>query len=135
MVGELYEKQFGIQIKARDIENVKTAFMKISHQSELSKQFNLNMMSASGRFSKYSWSCSVAFLGQVDNILTSLGENNVMFISGNTRQFMDAFIRNFRSKNMYLAFEFDEQHKATSQVGLQRYIENKGKNRLLARFR
>jgi hypothetical protein len=37
-----------------------------------------------------------------------------MFISGGTREFTDNFIRNFRSKNMYLAFEFDAQHKATS---------------------
>lgn len=134
-VGEAYEQQLGAQIKTRDIQNVKTEFMKISHQSELSKQFNLNMISSAGRFSKYSWSCGVAFLGQTENILQSLGINNVMFISGATRDFTDNFIRNFRSKNMYLAFEFDAQHKATSQVGLQRYVENRGKNQILARFR
>lgn len=134
-VGEAYEQQLGAQIKTRDIQNVKTEFMKISHQSELSKQFNLNMISSAGRFSKYSWSCGVAFLGQTKNILQSLGINNVMFISGATRDFTDNFIRNFRSKNMYLAFEFDAQHKATSQVGLQRYVENRGKNQILARFR
>ena len=134
-VGESYEQQLGAQIKTRDIQNVKTEFMKISHQSELSRQFNLNMVSSAGRFSKYSWSCAVAFLGQTENILQSLGINNVMFISGATRDFTDNFIRNFRSKNMYLAFEFDAQHKATSQVGLQRYIENKGRNQILARFR
>lgn len=134
-VGEAYENQFGAQIKTRDIQNVKTEFMKISHQAELQKQFNQGMISASGRFSKYSWSCGVAFLGQTENILQSLGINNVMFISGATRDFTDNFIRNFRSKNMYLAFEFDAQHKATSQVGLQRYVENRGKNQILARFR
>lgn len=134
-VGEAYENQFGAQIKTRDIQNVKTEFMKISHQGGLRDQFNQSMISASGRFSKYSWSCGVAFLGQTQNILTSLGINNVMFISGATRDFTDNFIRNFRSKNMYLAFEFDAQHKATSQVGLQRYVENRGKNQILARFR
>lgn len=134
-VGEAYENQFGAQIKTRDIQNVKTEFMKISHQAELQKQFNQGMISTSGRFSKYSWSCGVAFLGQTENILQSLGINNVMFISGATRDFTDNFIRNFRSKNMYLAFEFDAQHKATSQVGLQRYVENRGKNQILARFR
>lgn len=134
-VGEAYENQFGAQIKTRDIQNVKTEFMKISHQGGLRDQFNQGMISASGRFSKYSWSCGVAFLGQTENILQSLGINNVMFISGATRDFTDNFIRNFRSKNMYLAFEFDAQHKATSQVGLQRYVENRGKNQILARFR
>ena len=134
-IGEEYENYIGAQIKSRDIEKVKTDFMKISHQAGLRDKFNQGMISPAGRFSQYSWSCGVAFLGQTENILQSLGINNVMFISGATRDFTDNFIRNFRSKNMYLAFEFDAQHKATSQVGLQRYVENKGRNQILARFR
>ena len=135
MVDKEYENYLGAQIKSKDIEKVKTDFMKISHQAGLRDKFNQGMVSPSGRFSKYSWSCGVAFLGQAENILQSLGVNNVMFISGATRDFTDNFIKNFRSKNMYLAFEFDEKHKATSQIGLQRYVENRGRNQILSRFR
>lgn len=125
----------GAQIKARDLEKVGTDFMKISHQAGLRDEFNAQMK-ASG-FDTYSWSCGVAFLGQTQNIIQSLGANNVLFLSGPKKYFMDDFIRRFRKENMYLSFQMDENHEATSQVGLQRYIENRKntKNNLLRRFR
>ena len=126
---------FGAQIKARDLEKVSTDFMKISHQAGLRDEFNAQMQ-ASG-FNNYSWSCGVAFLGQMQNIIQSLGANNVLFISGPKKYFMDDFIRKFRNENMYLSFAMDKEHRATSQVGLQRYVENRKsvKNNLLRRFR
>lgn len=121
---------FGAQVKMKDINKVGTAFMKISTRKNLSSKFNKVM----GNFDKNSWVSGVAFLGQLNNIKTALGENNVLFISGNNRYFMDEFIQNFRRQNMYLAFKFkDNPYEATSQIGLQRYKDSKGKN-LLKRF-
>ena len=124
---------FGAQIKSRNLEKVNTDFMKISHQASLRDSFNAQL-SANG-FNTNSWSCGVAFLGQTQNIIQSLGATNVLFITGPNRLFMDDFITNFRKQNMYLAFEMDDEHKATSQVGLQRFIENKKSAKFLARFR
>ena len=125
----------GAQIKARDLEKVGTDFMKISHQAGLRDEFNAQMQAAG--FNTYSWSCGVAFLGQTQNIIQSLGANNILFLSGPKKYFMDDFIRRFRQENMYLSFQMNENHEATSQVGLQRYVENRKniKNNLLRRFR
>lgn len=125
----------GAQIKARDLEKVGTDFMKISHQASLRDEFNAQMQAAG--FNTYSWSCGVAFLGQTQNIIQSLGANNILFLSGPKKYFMDDFIRRFRQENMYLSFQMNENHEATSQVGLQRYVENRKniKNNLLRRFR
>lgn len=120
----------GVQIKARDIEKINTEFMKISHSAFLRDGFNSQLQQND---SQYSWSKGVVFLGQYKNILESFGSNNVMFISGPKRYFMDNFISNFRKKQMYLAFQMDNNHRATSQIGLQRFI-SKRNNTILNRF-
>ena len=124
---------FGAQVKARDLMKVGTNFMKISHQAGLAKEFNSIQ---SEDFNKYSWACGVVFLGQKKNILQSLGPTNILFISGPHKYFMDEFIGTFRSRQMYLSFEMDDNHQATSQVGLQRYINQRrgAKKSLLDRF-
>lgn len=129
------EKFFGGQIKTKNIENIKTNFMNISRQAKLAEQFNSQMKN--NGFNKYSWSCGVAFLGQTNHILQSLGKNNVLFISGPNRYFMDEFIQKFRREKIYLAFKMNEEnHMATGQVGLQRFVENRKnmQNKLLKRF-
>jgi hypothetical protein len=48
-----------------------------------------------------------------------LGKNNILFISGPNRYFMDEFIEKFRREKIYLAFKMNkENHMATAQVGL-----------------
>lgn len=129
------KESFFAQIKARDLDKVKTGFMKISNQAGLLESFNAQMQ-ASG-FNNKSWACGVAFLGQAQNILQSLGRDNVLFVSGGGHYFMDEFIQKFRKQNMYLAFEMGDDKKLTKQVGLQRYVENRNssKNNFLKRFR
>lgn len=135
----------GAQIKAKSIAEMKdgqlinkigTEFMKISHQASLKEAFNLQIQGSvpSDGFNKNSWCCGVIFLGQMNNILQTFGNNNVIFISGNYRFFMDEFIKYFRSQNMYLAFQMDAQGRATSQVGLQRFMNAKN-TQLIKRFR
>lgn len=126
----------GAQVKARNIKNIGSNFMKISHQAYLRDLFNVQMKNNNQNgFNNYSWACGAVFLGQMNNIIQSFGNNNVIFISGSSRMFMDDFIKTFRKENMYLTFELDKNHQATSQVGLQRFIENRKKQQLLRRFR
>ena len=127
------DENFGIQIKARDINKIGTGFMKISRQAGLRDGFNAQI-NQSG-FNNRSWCCGVSFLGQSNNIIQSLGANNVMFISGPTRYFMDDFIQHFRKEQMYLAFQMGDDGKVTSQVGLQRFVEKRSSQKLLRRFR
>ena len=126
---------FGAQIKARDLEKVKTSFMKISHQAGLQEAFNAQLQTSG--FNNKSWACGVAFLGQAQNILKALGKNNVLFISGPNHYFMDEFITKFRNEKMYLAFEKGDNNYVTSQIGLQRFLENRKSNsqNFLRKFR
>lgn len=126
---------FGAQIKARDLEKVKTSFMKISHQAGLQEAFNAQLQTSG--FNNKSWACGVAFLGQAQNILKALGKNNVLFISGPNHYFMDEFITKFRKEKMYLAFEKGDNNYVTSQIGLQRFLENRKSNsqNFLRKFR
>ena len=110
---------FGIQSKLKAINFSESSFFKVSHQSALSKAFN-QIKSEERGWNKYQWTAGVAFLAQKANILQSLGENNVLFLSGQEAYFMDSFIKQFRANSKYLAFEFDlKTHKATSQIGIQ----------------
>ena len=129
------QKLFGAQIKARDLEKVKTSFMKISHQAGLQEAFNAQLQTSG--FNNKSWACGVAFLGQAQNILKALGKNNVLFISGPNHYFMDEFITKFRNEKMYLAFEKGDNNQVTSQIGLQRFLENRKSNsqNFLRKFR
>lgn len=128
-------QSFGAQIKATDIKNVTTTMMKISHQAALKASFEAQGLT-SGDFNKHSWACGVVYLGQLQNILQCFGQNNIVFISGNTRMFMHDFINYFRSQNLYLAFEMNKDGtiKNNSQVGLQRFIDTR-KGALLNKFR
>ena len=106
--------------------------MKISHQANLRDMFNAQFTNSNSGFNPASWCCGVVFLGQMQNIIQTLGNNNVIFISGPNRMFMDNFIESFRAQKMYLAFQMVDG-KATSQVGLQRFVDNR-RNQLLSRF-
>lgn len=113
-------QDFGIQSKLADITKYSNAeFFKISHSAKLRDQFNQGM--TLDKEHEYQWTAGVAFLGKKARILQVLGEKNVMFFSGDNRYFMDSFIQQFRANGRYLAFEFDDEHKATSQIGLQAF--------------
>ena len=110
---------FGVQSKLKTINFSENNFFKISHQAKLSTVFN-QIKSEERGWNKYSWTAGVAFLATKQNILQCLGENNVLFLSGQNTYFMDSFIQQFRANSKYLAFEFDQNtHKAKSQIGVQ----------------
>lgn len=123
----------GAQVKSRNFAAVKTDFMKISHQAGLLEAFNAQMSIQNNTPNRYSWCCGAVFLGQMQNILQCLGNNNVLFISGPNRMLMSAFIESFRKEQMYLAFFVDDNHITTNQVGLQRFV-NRRTQKMLSRF-
>ena len=69
-----------------------------------------------------SWIKGVIYLQ--DHIKDALGENNVMYITRNTFTWTADLIRNFRQKQYYLAFHFNQERESTKTVQWERVKYN-----------
>lgn len=71
----------------------------------------------------YNILAAMQFLAQYKNILLSLGPTNALFASGDKRQWMCDFIKEFRTKHYALTFAPDKDNNMlSSHVILERYM-------------
>lgn len=114
-------KIFGEQIKAKTLKTDIGGYeYRIGHRKEL-----LDLLAGEYPGAEYKFLEGVKLLARFKNILTSLGAMNVAWSAGQNKYWMSDFIRTFRQATYYLAFEFDNEHKATSQVILAQIMMKK----------
>ena len=72
---------------------------------------------------------SIAFLGRAKNIVAAIGENNILFATGNGTQWTYDFIKDFRDLHFYLQFEQykdkNDEVAFKKEIGLYNYAAAK----------
>ena len=118
---------FGAQVKSFTLHKKplkSTRWLTIGGAQKLYDQFSKDALL------QYGLPGSIAFLGRAKNIVEALGENNILFATGDGTQWTYDFIQSFRDVHFYLSFE---QYKLSGgqalafkkEVGLYNYAAAK----------
>lgn len=120
----------GAQVKSWKLDDPSRNFFPIGSRSILGETVRRSMEY------RYGWSeaANIAFLGEWKNILIALGKDNLMFVEGSKKYWMDEFIRYFRSKKLYLQLNMQivgkgsdgkSKRRASNEVILYAYTKAK----------
>ena len=117
---------FGVQVKSwKDPWSMEGQYQSIGKKSAViysvgSRTDLLNQLD-----NKKSWIAGVNFLGQTSTIKSAIGENNILYITGNGAYFTGDLINQMRQNAYYLAFVFSpEKYEATASITWQQRMSH-----------
>ena len=124
------ESRFGIQAKSFNLEQPNKDFYSLGTSADLQRNLLSNVLPNKRKQAGRTMLGNMLYMGQADSIQSALGKDNVIFVDGYKKYWMQDFIESFRKKGLWLSLSArgaDWKRDVTSQIVLYAYKQAKHK--------